>query len=139
MPWHDPHLLGTMAADAGPSLWASLCAIALGQVRPSGYRIWPQSFVLWFSGPRLLKLMEEKKTGSSWALSWIQTFWPIVAAIAYGVWTQTTGLQGVRSDIAVLRAENSGRQSTQALLDQQQTAAIEALRVEIRDMKGARK
>ena len=139
MPWRDPHLLGTMAADAGPGLWASLCAFAVGSVRPSGYRIWPQSFVLGFPGTRLLKLMEEKKTGSGWALAWVQTFWPIVAAIAAGAWAMNMGLQGVRSDIAVLRAENSGRQSTQALLDQQQTAAIEALRVDIHEMKGSRK
>jgi hypothetical protein len=95
--------------------------------------------VLGFPGTRLLKLMEEKKTGSGWALAWVQTFWPIVAAIAAGAWAMNMGLQGVRSDIAVLRAENSGRQSTQALLDQQQTAAIEALRVDIHEMKGSRK
>lgn len=139
MPWHDPHLLGTMAADVGPSLWAGLCALFMGHIRPSGHRFVPQSFVLGFTAPRLLKLMEEKKTGSSWTLSWVQTFWPIVAALLGGAWAMNVKLEGVRSDIAIFRAEISGRQSTQALLDQQQTAAIEALRQEIRETKGSRK
>ena len=139
MPWHDPHLLGTMAADVGPGLWTSLCALVLGQVQPSGYRIRPQSFVLWFSGPRILKLMEEKKTGSSWALSWIQTFWPVIAALAGGALAMNNTMQAIRCDIAVLRTEFSGKQSTQELLDKQQTAAIEALRIEIHELKGSRK
>ena len=139
MPWHDSHLLGTMAADVGPGLWASFCAVVLGQIQPSGYRIRPQSFVLGFNAPRLLKLMEEKKTGSSWALSWIQTFWPVIAALAGGALAMNNTMQAIRGDIAVLRTEISGRQSTQALLDTQQTAAIEALRVEIHELKGGRK